>query len=89
MAEGTVLAIVSITPEIGLDQLYTYAGGLGVLEGDKFLYASRKGYDYIVLTLLYRFGYVDYEFNREDMVAKHQTHPVPPHKILVPEEEYW
>ncbi len=82
------MVIVSITPEIGLDQLYTYAGGLGVLEGDKFLHASRKGYDYIVLTLLYRYGYVDYRFNKEDILPKPQTHPVPPHDILAPEEEF-
>ncbi len=54
--------IISITPEIGLDELYTYAGGLGVLEGDKFYALSRLGLDYTAMTLLYRGGYVDYVF---------------------------
>ncbi|MGC9146734.1 MAG: glycogen/starch/alpha-glucan phosphorylase [Infirmifilum sp.] len=58
-------AIISITPEIALDEGFTYAGGLGVLEGDKFYAASRLGLNYHVLSLLYRGGYVDYEFDAD------------------------
>lgn len=59
------MAIISVTPEIALDEGSTYAGGLGVLEGDKFYAMARKGVDYIVITLLYRNGYVDYSLNGE------------------------
>lgn len=55
--------IISVTPEIALEEGHTYAGGLGVLEGDKFYAAARLGLDYHVLSLLYRGGYVDYEFS--------------------------
>ncbi len=55
--------IISVTPDIALDVGYTYAGGLGVLEGDKFYAAGDLGVNYIVCTLLYRNGYVSYEFN--------------------------
>ena len=37
------LCIVSITPDLALDVGYTYAGGLGVLEGDKFYAAEKLG----------------------------------------------
>ncbi|MGC9009769.1 MAG: glycogen/starch/alpha-glucan phosphorylase [Sulfolobales archaeon] len=53
--------IVSITPEIGIDEVPIYAGGLGILEGDKFLEASKLGLEYTVLTLFYRRGYVYYK----------------------------
>jgi len=55
--------IVSITPEIALDHGYTFAGGLGVLEGDKFYTAGRLGLDYYVISLLYRSGYIDYSWD--------------------------
>jgi starch phosphorylase len=55
--------IVSITPEIALDHGYTFAGGLGVLEGDKFYTAGRLGLDYYVVSLLYRSGYIDYSWD--------------------------
>lgn len=58
--------IVSITPDLALDVGHTYAGGLGVLEGDKFYGAARLGLNYYVITLLYRNGYVDYEFDEHD-----------------------
>jgi len=57
--------IVSITPEIGIDEIPIYAGGLGVLEGDKFIEASEKGLEYVVITLFYRKGYVYYNFDPE------------------------
>lgn len=56
-------AIISITPDLALDLGNTYAGGLGILEGDKFYAASSLGLDYRVCTLFYRNGYVDYEFD--------------------------
>ncbi len=56
-------AVVSVTPDLALDVGNTYAGGLGVLEGDKFYAAARLGMDYRVLTIFYRNGYVDYEFS--------------------------
>lgn len=82
------MVYVSVTPEIGLDELYTYAGGLGVLEADKFYAASRRGLDYLVLTLLYRGGYVDYDFRDGRPAPRPQAHPVPIHEVLRPEEEF-
>ena len=57
--------IITVTPDLALDEGYTYAGGMGVLEGDKFYGAARLGLPYTVLTLFYRNGYVDYEFDDE------------------------
>lgn len=66
--------IVSVTPEIALDIGYTYSGGLGVLEGDKFYAAARLGLRYFAITLLYTGGYVDYEYDEQrGFVAKHQS----------------
>ena len=58
--------IISITPDLSLDVGNTYAGGLGVLEGDKFYAASKLGLNYTVLSLLYKNGYVDYQFDSQD-----------------------
>jgi len=78
--------IVSVTPEIALDELYTYAGGLGVLEGDKFYAAARRGLRYYVLTLLYRHGYVSYTFDEAgNPVPKPQEHPLRFEDVLFPE----
>ncbi|MEM4699909.1 MAG: glycogen/starch/alpha-glucan phosphorylase [Candidatus Nezhaarchaeales archaeon] len=69
-------AVISVTPDLALDTGYTYAGGLGVLEGDKFYAASNLGLDYRVCTLLYRNGYVDYDFDKEgNPVPKPQPQP--------------
>jgi starch phosphorylase len=57
------MEIVSITAEIGLDVGHNYAGGLGVLEGDKFYASARLGVNYTVLTLFYHKGYVRYDDN--------------------------
>ncbi|MCL4436535.1 MAG: glycogen/starch/alpha-glucan phosphorylase [Thaumarchaeota archaeon] len=68
--------IISVTPELALDEGYTYAGGLGVLEGDKFYCAAKLGIPYKTFTLFYREGYVDYEFDeRGNPRAKPQTQP--------------
>ncbi|MEM1541735.1 MAG: glycogen/starch/alpha-glucan phosphorylase [Ignisphaera sp.] len=56
---------ISVTPDLALDVGYTYAGGLGVLEGDKFYAAARLNVNYIVMSFFYRHGYVDYEFDSD------------------------
>jgi len=60
------MIIVSITPDIALDIGYTYAGGLGVLEGDKFYAAAKLGLEYVVISLLYKNGYVSYDFDDDN-----------------------
>lgn len=52
--------VVSVAPEIALDFGRNYAGGLGVLEGDKFYAAARLGVPYVVITPFYEKGYVAY-----------------------------
>ncbi|WFO75241.1 glycogen/starch/alpha-glucan phosphorylase [Desulfurococcaceae archaeon MEX13E-LK6-19] len=82
------MVIVSITPEIALEEFYTYAGGLGVLEGDKFYTASRMGLEYIVLSIFYRRGYVDYIFDGENPVPMPQKQPSKIWRSLVAGEEF-
>ncbi len=82
------MVIVSITPEIALDETYTYAGGLGVLEADKFYTASRMRLDYIVLSLFYRRGYVDYRFDGETPIPIPQKQPPKIWDVLKPSEEF-
>lgn len=67
---------VSVTPELSLDEGSSFAGGLGVLEGDKFYAASRLGIEYTVITLFYTRGYVDYSF--KDGMAVPVDSPYPP-----------
>ena len=87
MTDGKV--IISVTPEVALDELYSYAGGLGVLEGDKFYAASRRGLRYYVLTLLYRHGYVDYTFDKDgNPVPMPQEQPMRLENVLEPEEAF-
>ncbi|WP_338602615.1 glycosyltransferase [Sulfolobus tengchongensis] len=62
--------IISVTAEIGLDFGQNFAGGLGVLEGDKFYAASRLGIDYTVITLFYRKGYVNGEEKQKELLSK-------------------
>ncbi|MGC9071769.1 MAG: glycogen/starch/alpha-glucan phosphorylase [Acidilobus sp.] len=77
--------IVSVTPEIALDELYSYAGGLGVLEGDKFYAAARRGLRYYVLTLMYRRGYVSYSFDESgNPQPRPQEHPLRIEDVLIP-----
>ncbi len=82
------MVIVSITPEIGLEELRTYAGGLGVLEGDKLLGAGDMGLDYLVLTLYYRRGYVNYSFQGEEPIPQPEKQPVNGLKKLRPDESF-
>jgi starch phosphorylase len=69
------VVIVSITPEIALEKSINYAGGLGVLEGDKFYAAGDMGLDYVVLSLYYKRGYTRVRFTQDSFV-------------LEPEEQY-
>ncbi|MEM4969715.1 MAG: glycogen/starch/alpha-glucan phosphorylase [Sulfolobales archaeon] len=66
------MAILSITMEIALEEVPIYAGGLGVLEGDKFYAMARKGLEYYVITLFHRNGYVEYEYRDGSFIEKDQ-----------------
>lgn len=80
---------ISVTPDLALDVGYTYAGGLGVLEGDKFYAAARIGIKYIVATLFYKYGYVDYEFDSDGIPKpKPQEQPEKFVKNLTPEDRF-
>ncbi|MEM3382774.1 MAG: glycogen/starch/alpha-glucan phosphorylase [Nitrososphaerales archaeon] len=70
------MAIVSVTMDLALEEGQTYAGGLGVLEGDKFYALGRMGIDYIVLTLFYRGGYVDYIVHKNELIPIAQNQPI-------------
>lgn len=82
------MVIVNITPEIGLDELKTYAGGLGVLEGDKLYGAGDMGLDYLVFTLFYRGGYVKYRFNGEEPIPEPEKQPREAYNVLKPDEQF-
>ncbi len=77
---------VSITPELAIEGLRTYSGGLGVLEGDKFLGAAKAGMRYLALTLLYRGGYVDYDIKGAEPEPRPQSWEY--RDILAPEVEF-
>lgn len=53
--------VVSVAMEIALDGSANYAGGLGVLEADKFYGAARLGLPYISIVPFYPSGYVDWD----------------------------
>ncbi len=55
------MVVVSVTPELALDEFPVFAGGLGILEGDKFNAASRSGDYYVAISPFYRKGYATYE----------------------------
>jgi len=77
--------IISITPEIALDEFPVFAGGLGILEGDKFYEMAKMNREYTVLTLLYKDGYVEYD---ENLNPKPQNNIKEHMKVLlIPEEE--
>ncbi len=82
------MVIVSVTPEIALDDLRTYAGGLGVLEGDKFYAAGDMGLDYMVFSIFYRGGYVDYVFEGEEPVPRPEKQPVSAWENIGMREEF-
>ncbi|MFN3268528.1 MAG: glycogen/starch/alpha-glucan phosphorylase, partial [Zestosphaera sp.] len=58
---------VSVTPEIAVEGLTKFAGGLGVLEGDKLVEAGLMGIDYAVITMHYPEGYVTYDISNGDL----------------------
>ncbi len=58
---------VSVTPEIAVEGLTKFAGGLGVLEGDKLVEARSMGIDYVVITLYHPGGYASYEVSDGDL----------------------
>jgi len=62
--------------DFALEEGSTYAGGLGILEGDKFYAAGRIGLDYTVLTLFYRGGYVDYVQHDNELLPIAQRQPI-------------
>ena len=79
--------IISITPEIGIDEIPMYAGGLGILEGDKFYEAAKRKLEYIVLTLFYKKGYVYYAINNNELVEVERDFDV--YKVkLIEEKEF-
>lgn len=81
------MVVISVTPDLALDMGYTYAGGLGVLEGDKFYAAAKLGLDYIVFTLLYKNGYVSYRFSpKGDPIPQPQPQPKDFIDALKPED---
>lgn len=53
--------IVSLAMEAAFEGSANYAGGLGVLEADKFYAAGRLGLPYYLVVPFYPYGYVDYE----------------------------
>lgn len=52
--------IVSLAMEAAFEGSANYAGGLGVLEADKFYAAGRLGLPYVLIVPFYPYGYVDY-----------------------------
>jgi len=82
------LVIVSITPEIALDGSRIYAGGLGVLEGDKLYGAGDMGLDYIALSLFYRHGYVSVSFQGTQPLLGYERQDKSFLEKLTPEEEF-
>ncbi|MGC8975417.1 MAG: glycogen/starch/alpha-glucan phosphorylase [Thermoprotei archaeon] len=58
---------VSVTPEVAVESLTKFAGGLGVLEGDKLIEAKSMGIDYAVITMYHPRGYASYEASDGDL----------------------
>jgi starch phosphorylase len=81
------LVIVSITPEIALEKSRTYAGGLGVLEGDKFYAAGDMGLDYVVLSLFYTQGYARVRVKDDQVSFEAEEHASEFYDNLKPSRE--
>jgi len=60
--------IISVAMEAAFNGSANYAGGLGVLEADKFYSAGRIGVPYILIVPFYPNGYVDWDYANK---AKH------------------
>lgn len=82
------MVIVSITPELAIEGGKTYAGGLGILEGDKLLGAGDMGLDYVALTLFYRQGYVSVNFQGTIPLLNSERQPKDFLSKLRPDEEF-
>lgn len=81
--------VVSVTPDLALDIGYTYAGGLGVLEGDKFYAAGSLGLRYVVLSLFYKHGYVEWFFDENNNpIPRPQNQPEEFIKSLSAEDKF-
>ncbi|MCX8185944.1 MAG: glycogen/starch/alpha-glucan phosphorylase [Sulfolobales archaeon] len=86
---GEEYNIISVTPDMALDIGHTYAGGLGVLEGDKFYAAATLGLRYITFSLMYSNGYVSYEFDADgNPIPKPQPQPEEFLKLLKPMDKF-
>lgn len=59
--------------EIALNEVPVFAGGLGVLEGDKFYTAARLGLEYYEITMFYEDGYVEYDYKDGNFVERPQN----------------
>lgn len=81
------MVIVSITPEIALEDSRTYAGGLGVLEGDKFYAAGDMNLDYLVLSLFYRHGYLEVKLGESGITLEPEEQEEKFYNKLKPERE--
>jgi len=66
--------IVSLAMEVALDGSANYAGGLGVLEADKFYASGRLGLPYVLVTPFYPYGYVDYDVDGLRLVEVRHRH---------------
>lgn len=58
---------VSVTPEIAVEGVTKFAGGLGVLEGDKLVEAKFMDIDYAAITMHYPGGYASYDIGNGDL----------------------
>lgn len=58
---------VSVTPEIAVEGVTKFAGGLGVLEGDKLVETKLMGIDYVAITMYHPGGYASYDISNEDL----------------------
>ncbi len=67
--------IISLAMEAAFKGSANYAGGLGVLEADKFYVAGRLGLPYFLVVPFYPYGYVDYvSANRSRLVEVRHRH---------------
>lgn len=72
--------IISVVPELALDDGTPFAGGLGVLEADKFYTCARNFVEYTIITPLYTSGYVKYDFLNDKAIALPDQFP---HDFLI------
>ncbi|MCX8195927.1 MAG: glycogen/starch/alpha-glucan phosphorylase [Acidilobaceae archaeon] len=68
--------IVSLAMEAAFRGSANYAGGLGVLEADKFYAAGRLGLPYVLIVPFYPRGYVDYNVSDSKLVEIRHRHSI-------------